>query len=327
VRLGRDTERLLAAAAVMGLHFEFETVRRAVEMAPTAALDALERGLEARVIEEDGRGYRFRHSLTRQALYGGLTHARRVYLHRAVAAALEAEPDKRREELAEMLAFHHQAAGQIDRALGYLLKAADRAKARLGFGEAVAFGDQAVEIMDALGTGAGPERLALLESVGGMRVALGELDAAVRDLDRAAALSRSEDGWRPSPDERARALRLAALALIEAGELDAAEARLADALAELENIGDSVEISNVLYLYSQLRWHQARHSEAYQLAERCLAEGERRSDSEAIAKGFEMLALACHSLGQWRQGREFEQSRQLHARGTLDVASAFDVHL
>jgi hypothetical protein len=120
---------------------------------------------------------------------------------------------------------------------------------------------------------------------------------------------------------------MAALALIEAGELDAAEARLADVLAKLEKVEGSAEISNVLYLYSQLRWHQSRHREAYELAERCLAEAERREDTEGIAKGFEMLALACHSLGEWRQGREFEEQRQKHASGTLDVASAFDVHL
>ena len=46
---------------------------------------------------------------------------------------------------------------------------------------------------------------------------------------------------------------------------------------------------------------------------------------EHIAKGYEMLALACHSLGEWKQGREYEERRG--RIGTLDVASAFDVHL
>jgi DNA-binding SARP family transcriptional activator len=325
-RLGRDAERLLAVASVVGQHFEFETVRRAVELDAAPALDALERGLEARIIEEDGQGYRFRHALTRQALYGALTHARRVYLHRAVAEALEQQPERVKESLAEMLAHHHEQAGQLDRALPHLLLASERARNRLGFGEAVGFCEQALSVLDVLGEEPGPQRFGLLASMGSMRVALGELGAAVRDLDHAAELAR-RDGWRPSPDERARAWRMAALALIEAGELDQAEARLERALAEIGAREESSELSSLLYLYAQLRWHQARHREAYELAERCLAEAERRDDQEAIAKGFEMLALACHSLGEWREGREYEKQRQQRMSGTLDVASAFDVHL
>jgi tetratricopeptide (TPR) repeat protein len=118
---------------------------------------------------------------------------------------------------------------------------------------------------------------------------------------------------------------VAGLALIEGGNLDAAEKHLDDALEALGDVEDLGELCNLYYLYSQLRWHQSRHEEAFALAQKCLEMAEKADDEEAVAKGYEMLALACHSLGEWKQGREYEERRgQI---GTLDVASAFDVHL
>src|SRR6185437_8422623 len=67
-RLGRDAERFLAAAAVVGHRFPFEVARLAAGLEPEPALDALEAAIAARVVEEDSGAIRFRHALTRQAL-------------------------------------------------------------------------------------------------------------------------------------------------------------------------------------------------------------------------------------------------------------------
>jgi len=324
-RLGPDADRLFVTAAVQGLRFDFEVARSALGMDSPTALDALDLGLAGRIVEEADGHYRFHHALTRQALYVSLSRARRVYLHRATAEILETrEGDS---DHPELLAFHHQAAGQIDRALPYLMAAARRAQARLGFNEAVRFCERALELMDALAIPPGPERLEALQSMGAMRVALGDLDRAVANLEVAAGLHRAEDDWRPTGPQRANALRLAALANIEGGDLDAAERRLTSALEILEGEPDTAELSSVFYLFSQLRWHQSRHDEAFALAEKCLLEAERLDNTQAIAKGYEMLALACHSLGEWKKGTEYEEQRHALADGALDVASAFDVHL
>jgi hypothetical protein len=54
---------------------------------------------------------------------------------------------------------------------------------------------------------------------------------------------------------------------------------------------------------------------------------ERLNDTGAVARAFEMLALACHSLGEWQDGLRFEQQRAALAGSGLDVTEAFDVHL
>jgi DNA-binding SARP family transcriptional activator/tetratricopeptide (TPR) repeat protein len=318
-RLGRDAERLLTAAAMVGVRFPFEVARRVAALEAEPALDALEGALAGRFLAEDGSDYRFRHALTRQALHGALTRARRVHLHRAVAAALE--------ELAldqpEALAHHHEEAGQLEAAIPYLLRAAARAQERLGLAEAVVLLQRALELMDAVDAPPGPERFRVLRMLGGMRMALADLDAAVRVLDAAAELA--APAWRPSAAERALVSRLAALVLVQGGRLDEAEERLSRAVDALAEEPDNPEKSAVLYHFAQLRWHQERYAEAYELAQASFDEASRRGDRAAMAKGHEMLALACHSLGEWKQGERHEQQRQ--ALGPLDVDQAFDVHL
>jgi DNA-binding SARP family transcriptional activator len=324
-RLGTDPERLLVAAAVQGARFDFEVAHVAAGMDMETALDALDVALSARVVEEHEKHYRFRHALMREALCESLGRARTVYMHRATATAFESQC-KRGGCEPEVLAYHHQAAGNLEEALPHTLRAIENAQARLGFGEAVAHSERAIELLETLGRAPDATLFKLLFQLGGMRVALGDLDEAVTNLDRAAEL-RGPGGWEPTPEQRCGARRLAGLALIEAGRLDQAEERLESALAALGESEDARERGNLLYLYSQLRWHQNRHDEAFALAEKCLAVAEKANDLEAIAKGYEMLALACHSLGEWKKGRDFEEQRREVADGTLDVASAFDVHL
>ena len=72
---------------------------------------------------------------------------------------------------------------------------------------------------------------------------------------------------------------------------------------------------------------QCEFREAFDAAQKSLAVAERLNDPSAIARAFEMLALACHSLGEWQQGLNFENQRSLLTGPGLDVTEAFDVHL
>jgi tetratricopeptide (TPR) repeat protein len=180
-------------------------------------------------------------------------------------------------------------------------------------------------MMDATGREEGAERFRVLRMLGGMRMALSDLDGAVRDLDAAAALDMN--GFRPSATETALVKRIAALALIQGGRLSEAGKRLEDAVAALHDSHDDPELPAVLYLFAQLRWHEEKYAQAKELAERSLVEATARGNRNAMSKAHEMLALACHSLGAWQEGNAHETERQVLADGALDVDQAFDVHL
>ena len=91
-RLGPRAEALLSAAAVAGRRFDFEVVRPVSGLSAHDAVKTLEECLAARLLDEDGSGYLFRHDLVRETLYDGLSPSRRSALHAAVADALELAP-------------------------------------------------------------------------------------------------------------------------------------------------------------------------------------------------------------------------------------------
>jgi tetratricopeptide (TPR) repeat protein len=166
----------------------------------------------------------------------------------------------------------------------------------------------------------------ILEQLGWWRIILADTPGAVARFEQALALP-TDEGWQPARRDRALLHRGAAMALLTAGDATAAEAHLRAALAEIDECEDAADYAYVLYKVAQLHWHRNEYREAFDIAQRSLAIAERVNDPTAIARAFEMLALACHSLGEWQSGISFEQQRAALAGPSLDVTEAFDVHL
>jgi DNA-binding CsgD family transcriptional regulator/tetratricopeptide (TPR) repeat protein len=124
-RLGEETRKPLAFAAVIGQEVPLGLWAEVADLAEDDLLDIVEQAVEAHLLEaeRDGAHIRFVHALTREALYEGILPPRRRIWHRRVAEALMAntyaDPDA--------VAFHLQEAGD-PRAWEWLVKAGDRAQ-------------------------------------------------------------------------------------------------------------------------------------------------------------------------------------------------------
>ena len=93
-RLPAETNKALAAAAVVGSRFALELVERVVGDDLVDAFDeACKAGI---VIEEPGGRYRFNHALVRQSLLAELPSVRRMRLHQRIATTLENRARRRR---------------------------------------------------------------------------------------------------------------------------------------------------------------------------------------------------------------------------------------
>ena len=89
-RLPVETNKALAAAAVVGSRFALELVEHVVGDDLVDAFDeACKAGI---VIEEPGGRYRFNHALVRQSLLAELPSVRRMRLHQRIATTLEDQP-------------------------------------------------------------------------------------------------------------------------------------------------------------------------------------------------------------------------------------------
>ncbi|MEW6269219.1 MAG: AAA family ATPase [Thermodesulfobacteriota bacterium] len=146
-RLPENEKALLQTAAVIGKRFARSVLERIADVPQTgvgSALAELERlGFVHEEAREGGEtSYVFNHPLTQEVAYRSQLGARRERVHAAVASALEALHEGRTDEIAALLAHHHQHAGDLLAAARWTRRAAERAT-RSDVGEAARLWQQA----------------------------------------------------------------------------------------------------------------------------------------------------------------------------------------
>lgn len=101
--------------------------------------------------DEDGVTLRFKHGITRDVVYASTGLQRRRELHRRIAAAIRARSSSAdHEEVYELLAHHHGAAGDDAEAARYAERAGDKAMAASALDRAQAQYRAALEALDRL---------------------------------------------------------------------------------------------------------------------------------------------------------------------------------
>ncbi len=129
-RLGRSDAELLHKAAVIG-HFVPTWLLADLNHGPIAGA-TLERLESADFLFADDHGdvLRFKHGLTRDAVYAGIGLKQRTALHAAVLAVIERRAEMAGEaQLLDALAYHSWAAAKPELALAYAIKAGNAALA------------------------------------------------------------------------------------------------------------------------------------------------------------------------------------------------------
>jgi len=146
-KLPSQAQDVLRLAAIVGREFDFATLQKASGLDEEVLIDALEIAEQAQLIGEVTRAgqetFAFAHGLTMTALREGISGLRRRRLHRRVAAVIE---DLRPGDL-EALAYHYGEAGDEERALAYILRAADRAHKVYANEEAIRLYSEALDLM------------------------------------------------------------------------------------------------------------------------------------------------------------------------------------
>jgi DNA-binding SARP family transcriptional activator len=137
--------QVLQAAAVFGDGATFALLQATSGRGEEETLDALDAlGAAAVLIAEDGV-YRFVHPLVATIVRADLSPARRAFLHRRAAQALERAHAPHVEHVAGVLTEHYAAAGELPRAAQYAEQATDQAMKVGAFVEAAAYARRALE--------------------------------------------------------------------------------------------------------------------------------------------------------------------------------------
>lgn len=145
-RLPDSTRQVLQAAAILEPEFDFHTLRRTSGRDEEETLDALDALIGAAVLVEQASHYTFTHPLLALVARDRLSGARRAFLHRRAAAALESAPPARLPQLAGRLVEHYLQAGEPGRAAHHAQVAAERALDLAAPAEASRFYRQALAL-------------------------------------------------------------------------------------------------------------------------------------------------------------------------------------
>src|SRR6476469_2486980 len=143
---------------------------------------AIDEATRARFVE----GRRFSHVLMRDALYDGLPVARRMALHREIAAVLE-----ERRAAASEIANHYLQGGSAvtDQAIAYAARAGDDAAAQHGHEEAARHYESALHLLEATAPDDAERTCDLLLALGDVLSRAGDTAAAKQPFRRAAAIA------------------------------------------------------------------------------------------------------------------------------------------
>jgi len=181
-----DAERrVVTQAAVIGRTFGLDLLGATLGCDDALLLRALRRARNLQLVEEiQPNVFRFRHGLTREAIYREFLSAELPPLHRAIALALENTPESRRS--LEALAYHWWAANDPVKAAHYNRLAGDEAAAIYAHEDAIAFYERALEVeADAC------SRATILHKIADRRLALGSTSEAQAAYSAAADVFRA----------------------------------------------------------------------------------------------------------------------------------------
>ena len=137
--LAEDTREVLRTASVLGDRFAVPLLARLLGRPAESVGEAIDRLESVHLLEpiaDDPTARRFTHALFRDVLYADLGASRRGSLHRRAAEALEAEASEAVTELAHHWWEARNAGADPERALAWVVRAADAALARLAYEEA-----------------------------------------------------------------------------------------------------------------------------------------------------------------------------------------------
>jgi class 3 adenylate cyclase/tetratricopeptide (TPR) repeat protein len=163
-RLSEPTKRLVRVASVLGREFSLRLLDKVWDGASALHPHLLELKRLEFVYERAGSDepvYVFKHALTQDVAYDSLLTHRRHTLHAAAGSALEELYADRLEEVYGALAYHYARSDATDKAITYLIRAADKAARVYANTEALVHLRESLRHLDRTPSGRERDRLVL----------------------------------------------------------------------------------------------------------------------------------------------------------------------
>jgi tetratricopeptide (TPR) repeat protein len=311
-RLAPAPKRVLQVAAVCGRVFRQRVVERLVpEVARGDSLGVLEREsfILAHAVQPEAT-YAFRHALIQEVAYHNQLQAQRTVTHEAIGEALEVIYADRLDELVGELAFHYGQSANDQKALLWLVRAGDRAKALFANTEALGYYTAALE-RSADGEGEF-EAGSLLEHIGVVQSLVGRYDDALANFRL--ALQRMPT---PGASVVARLQRRIGTSLLLKSAYSEAAAAFAIGLNVLASSADpnDAETARIGVQLGQLQFRRGEFASAREALGGAVQLASSLGLDDLLAEGLKQLGNVAFHTGDLKGAvDEYLRSRAIHER-------------
>jgi predicted ATPase/KaiC/GvpD/RAD55 family RecA-like ATPase len=222
---------------------------------------------------------------------------KRKKLHRIVGEALEKVYAEKIDEHLGELALHFLESGDKEKALGYFLKAGEKAAKVYANAEAASYFQSALKLLEEK-EGEFQEKARVLEQLGEIKRIVGEYDACLKRWNEASLF------WKQLNEKRKVAelhRKMAAILWRDVGNTERAQENFGEALRILEAEPESIELATLYAARARMSYFTEDVTKARSWAEKALELARKLNAFEAMAISYEALGMV---LGATRDTKE-----------------------
>jgi serine/threonine protein kinase/Tfp pilus assembly protein PilF len=321
-RLDDDCQNVLTLASFVGNDFAFEALCGVTSIEEDKLLELMEKMLKTGLIKEKViRGedvYSFADIIIRDVVHEEVSHLRHKKLHGVVGSALEKAYANKIDEHFGELALHFLESGDKETALGYFLKAGEKAMKIYANTEAISYFQSALKLLEEK-EGEYREKARVLETLGDIKRLVGEYDLCIKRWNEALLLWKQLD----EKEKVARLHRKMAVTLWrEVGKTEQAQENFEKALRILEAEPESIELAALYAARASMSYFTEDVTKARSWAEKALELAKKLNAFEVIASSYVDLGLVFGATGERKEAVECQEKALKIAldNGHVDIA-------
>jgi tetratricopeptide (TPR) repeat protein/KaiC/GvpD/RAD55 family RecA-like ATPase len=304
-RLDDECQNVLTLASFVGNDFTLEIMSALTGIEENKLLETMDKLIKTGFIKHaviSGEDIcSFADIIMRDVVHEEVGPFKRKKLHGLVGQTLEkVYADKVDEHLGE-LALHFLEGGDKEKALGYFMKAGEKAVKIYANNEAASYFQSALRLLEEK-EGELQERERVLERLGDIENLAGKHDACLKHWDEALLISTElQEKQKAATLHR----KMANVLWDKIGDKEKAKEHHEAALKILETEPESVELARVYKDAGHMHRRMGEFAEALRLEEKALGLAEKLNAQEVIADSCGELSVEIYISGDFKKAREY----------------------
>jgi tetratricopeptide (TPR) repeat protein len=321
--LSLQAQNILSIAAVGGQFLHLELLELLLNIPREYFLDSIDELVSSGIFKESGFNYSFTHSLFRHSSYQQISQARLKELHSKTASALEAIHAKGLTIPAESIALHYKSAGNIKKAVKYLMKTASKAISIYAHDDAILKLKEAHNLLEQNSQieNYSSDLAEIHEQLGRVYKAIGNIDEAKQYFSKAIDFIKINKESTVKLNELYKEMAISSILTT-----DMENARKYLTFYSEASGKNALGRARSLIIESLFLWHFNELEKAVEKSKEALELAEENNAEIETNQACEMLALSLFPLGKWKEGLKYELKREL-AGWSPDIVVATDGHL